>query len=153
MLDQLQTVFASFQKNDVRYLVIGGIAAVLYGVPRATFDLDILIEPTKENAQRLLDALEEIGFGTAKMTNADEIVGTEITIFTDRVRLDVQTSTPGIRFEEAWPKRVTMTFAGQNFEVVSLADLIQAKTAAGREVDLEDVKTLTSQEKESRSED
>lgn len=59
MLDQLQTVFASFQKNDVRYLVIGGIAAVLYGVPRATFDLDILIEPTKENAQKLHDALVE----------------------------------------------------------------------------------------------
>jgi uncharacterized nucleotidyltransferase DUF6036 len=153
MLDQLQTVFASFQKNDVRYLVIGGIAAVLYGVPRATFDLDILIEPTKENAQRLLDALSEIGFGTAQMTNAEEIVETEITIFTDRVRLDVQTSTPGIQFEEAWQRRVTMTFAGQTFEVVSLADLIQAKTAAGREVDLEDVRTLTSQEKEFDSED
>jgi hypothetical protein len=63
MLDQLQTVFASFQRNDVKYLVIGGIAAVLYGVPRATFDLDILIEPTEENAQKLLDALVEIGFG------------------------------------------------------------------------------------------
>jgi hypothetical protein len=58
MLDQLQTVFASLQRNDVRYVVIGGIAAVLYGVPRATFDLDILIEPTVENAQSLLDALE-----------------------------------------------------------------------------------------------
>ena len=50
MLDQLPTVFASFQRNDVKYLVSGGIAAVLYGVPRATFDLDILIEPTKVNA-------------------------------------------------------------------------------------------------------
>ena len=153
MLDQLQTVFASFQKNDVRYVVIGGIAAVLYGVPRATFDLDILIEPTKENAQRLLDALAEIGFGTAQMTNAEEIVGNEITIFADRVRLDVQTSTPGLRFEDAWRQRVTMTFAGQEFEVASLADLIQSKTAAGREVDLEDVRILTSPEEESRSED
>jgi len=153
MLDQLQTVFASFQKNDVRYLVIGGIAAALYGVPRATFDLDILIEPTRENAQRLLDALTETGFGTAELTTAEEIIGTEITIFAERVRLDVQTSTPGIRFEEAWPRRVTMTFGGQQFEVVSLADLIQAKTAAGREVDLEDVRTLTLQEQESRSED
>jgi hypothetical protein len=40
MLDQLQIVFASLQKHKVKYLVIGGIAAVLYGVPRATFDLD-----------------------------------------------------------------------------------------------------------------
>ncbi|MEP6819029.1 MAG: DUF6036 family nucleotidyltransferase [bacterium] len=147
MLDQLQSVFASFQRNDVRYLVIGGIAAVLYGVPRATFDLDILIEPTKENAQKLLDALIEIGFGTAQMTSAEEIVETEITIFTDRVRLDVQTFTPGIRFEDAWPQRVTMTYAGQELAVVSLADLIRSKTAAGREVDLEDVRILTSEER------
>ena len=153
MIDQLQSVFASFQKNDVRYLVIGGIAAVLYGVPRATFDLDILIEPTKENAQKLLNALIEIGFGTAQMTSAEEIVETEITIFTDRVRLDVQTFTPGIRFEDAWPRRVTMKYAGQELAVVSLADLIQSKTSSGREVDLEDVRILTSEQKESRSED
>ena len=153
MIDQLQSVFASFQKNDVRYLVIGGIAAVLYGVPRATFDLGILIEPTKENAQKLLNALIEIGFGTAQMTSAEEIVETEITIFTDRVRLDVQTFTPGIRFEDAWPRRVTMKYAGQELAVVSLADLIQSKTASGREVDLEDVRILTSEQKESRSED
>jgi len=149
MLDQLPTVFASFQKNDVKYLVIGGIAAVLYGVPRATFDLDILIEPTKENAEKLLIALSEVGFGTAEMTNAQEIIDTEITIFTDRIRLDVQTSTPGIRFDDAWNRRVTMTVKGQEFAVVSFADLVQSKTAAGREVDLEDVRILTSEEKKS----
>jgi len=129
--------------------VIGGIAAVLYGVPRATFDLDILIEPTKENAEKLLIALSEVGFGTAEMTNAQEIIDTEITIFTDCIRLDVQTSTPGIRFDDAWNRRVTMTVKGQEFAVVSFADLVQSKTAAGREVDLEDVRILTSEEKRS----
>lgn len=153
MLDQLQSVFASFQKNDVKYLVIGGIAAVLYGVPRATFDLDILIEPTTENAQKLLDALLETNFGTAQLTNAEDIIRTEITIFTDRVRLDVQTSTPGLLFEDAWPRRNTMTYQGQRFEVVSLPDLICSKTAAGREVDLDDVRILTTNEKALDSED
>ena len=65
MLNRLQTVFASFHSHEVRYLVIGGIAAVLHGVPRATFDLDILIEATELNAQRLLRALRAAGFGTA----------------------------------------------------------------------------------------
>ncbi len=59
MLNRLQDVFASFEKHKVRYLVIGGIAAILYGVPRATFDLDILIEASPDNAQKLLDALTE----------------------------------------------------------------------------------------------
>src|SRR5436853_2749536 len=101
MLDQLQNVFASFQKNQVRYLVIGGIAAVLYGVPRATFDLDILIEASSANAERLLRAMTEAGLGTAALTSANDVLSNEITIFTDRVRLDVQTSTPGLAFEEA----------------------------------------------------
>jgi predicted nucleotidyltransferase len=153
MLDQLQTVFASFQRNDVKYLVIGGIAAVLYGVPRATFDLDILIEPTLENAQKLLRALSEAGFGTAQLTNAEEIIETEITIFTDRVRLDVLTAAPGLIFEDAWPRRKTMVYEGQEFEVVSLPDLVLSKTAAGREVDLEDVSILTAEVKETDNED
>lgn len=46
MLNQLRDVFASLQRHQVNYAVIGGIAAVLHGVPRATFDLDILIEAT-----------------------------------------------------------------------------------------------------------
>lgn len=54
MLQRLQGVFASLRSHEVEYLVIGGIAAVLHGVPRATFDLDILIRPDRENAERLL---------------------------------------------------------------------------------------------------
>lgn len=46
MLNRLQGVFSSLQKHKVKYVVIGGIASVLHGVPRATFDLDILIEAT-----------------------------------------------------------------------------------------------------------
>ena len=153
MLDQLQSVFASFQKNDVRYLVIGGIAAVLYGVPRATFDLDVLIEPTLENTQRLLQAMSEAGLGTASLASADEVLSKEITIFTDRIRLDVQTSTPGIVFEEAWQRRVTMNYRGQVLEVVSLTDLIASKRASGRDVDLEDVRILTSKDVSSTRED
>ncbi len=142
MLDQLQSVFASFQRYEVKYLVIGGIAAVLYGVPRATFDLDILIEPSRENSQRLLDALKNAELGTASMTTAEEILATEITVFKDRIRLDVQTSTPGLVFASAWDRRVTMSYRGQQFFVVARDDLIASKRAAGRKVDLEDVRIL-----------
>ena len=142
MLNRLKGVFESFQKHEVKYVVIGGIAAVLYGVPRATFNLDILIEATPENACRLLDALLEAGMGTATLTNANEILSNEITIFKDRVRIDVQTSTPGLSFQEAWKRRKSMEYQGQVFYVVSSEDLITSKRAAGREVDLEDVRLL-----------
>src|SRR5436190_19423887 len=106
MLIRLRDVFSSLQARDVRYVIIGGIAAVLHGVPRATFDLDILIEASPDNAQHLLDALTEANFATALLITADELIAQEITIFKDRVRIDVQTSTPGIGFEEAWHNRV-----------------------------------------------
>jgi hypothetical protein len=122
--------------------VIGGIASVLYGVPRATFDLDILIDATPENTQNLLDALSEAGMGTASLTNVNEILSNEITIFKDRVRIDVQISTPGLSFQDAWRRRNTLEYRGQTFYVASREDLISSKKAAGREIDLNDVRLL-----------
>jgi len=142
MLNRLQTVFRCFQKHDVRYVVIGGIAAVLHGVPRATFDLDILIAATPDNARHLLDALLEAGLGTAALTTPDALLANEITIFKDRVRIDVQTSTPGIRFEDVWVRRQTVTYHGQDLFILNKDDLIASKRAAGREVDMEDVRVL-----------
>jgi len=57
-------VFRSLQRNEVKYLVIDGIASILYGVPNATFDIDILIEATDENAEKLLS--DRISLQTAR---------------------------------------------------------------------------------------
>jgi len=142
VLNRLRDVFASFESHDVQYVVIGGIAAVLHGVPRSTFGLDILIEASVPNARRLLDALTEAGLGTASLTSPQEIVANAITVFEDRVRIDVQTSTPGITFEAAWQRRETMAYQGQAFYVLSRDDVIASKLAAGRSIDLEDVRLL-----------
>jgi hypothetical protein len=142
VLNRLQAVFKSFQQHEVKYVVIGGIASILYGVPRATFDLDILVEATRDNAQRLLDALLDAGLGTAALTTAADILANEITIFKDRVRVDVQTSTPGILFKDAWSRRKTVAYQGQEFSILSKEDLILSKRSAGRPVDLEDVRLL-----------
>lgn len=142
MLNRLKDVFASFQKHDVRYVVIGGIAAILHGVPRATFDLDILVEATPDNARRLLDALLEAGLGTAALTTEKELLSNEITVFKDKVRIDVQTSTPGLSFQRAWDHHQTMKYQSQPFYVASKSDLIASKRAAARDIDLEDIKLL-----------
>ena len=142
MLDRLQDVFECLRKHNVKYLVIGGIAAVLYGVPRATFDLDILIDATPDNAQNLLIAFQEAGLGTALLTTADELLATEVMVFKDRARHDVQTSTPGIEFKEAWKNKNTVQYQNTDLNVVSRSDLIASKIAAGRKVDLEDVELL-----------
>ena len=122
--------------------MIGGTAAVLYGVPRATFDLDMLIEATPENAAGLLESLRDAGFGTAALIDAPELLRHEITVFRDRYRIDVQTWTPGLRFEDAWPRRVQMTYEDAPFYVASKPDVIASKRAAARPIDLEDVRIL-----------
>jgi hypothetical protein len=100
-------------------------------------------QPTKRRFCILLDALLEAGMGTASLTDVDEILSNEITIFKDRVRIDVQTSTPGLIFQDAWARRNTLEYQGQSFYVVSREDLISSKKAAGRTVDLDDVRLLT----------
>ena len=76
------------------------------------------------------------------MTTADDVLANEITIFKDRVRIDVQTRTPGITFAGAWQRRQTIAYHGQEFSILAKDDLITAKRAAGRPVDLEDVRIL-----------
>lgn len=142
MLNRYRDVFKCFRCRGVKYVVIGGIASVLHGVPRATFDLHILIEATPENAGRLLEALLEAGMGTAALTTPEAVLANEITVFNDRVRLDVQTSTPGISFAEAWRNRLAVSFEGEEICVLSKADLVRSKRAAGRPVDMEDVRLL-----------
>lgn len=142
MLNQLQGVFKCLKKHKVKYLVIGGIAAVLYGVPRATFDLDILIEATPKNVKKMLDAFLEAGLYTASLTSVEEVLATEITVFKDLVRIDVQTKTPGLEFKKAWKNRNTMQYKMIDFQVVAKNDLIASKVAAGRKRDIEDVQLL-----------
>jgi hypothetical protein len=89
-----------------------------------------------------LTALLEAELGTASLITPEELLANEITVFKDRVRIDVQTSTPGLVFSQAWNRRISMTFQGQSFYVVSKEDLIATKKAAGREIDLSDVNLL-----------
>lgn len=144
MLNLYRDVFKSLSCHEVRYVVIGGVAAILHGVPRATFDLDILIEATEDNAGRLLDAFLEVGLGTAALIEPQTLLANEITIFRDRLRIDVQTRTPGIEFEDAWRRRSRLTYDGGEFFIICKDDLIRSKEAAGREIDLADIRLLDS---------
>jgi hypothetical protein len=125
-------------------VVIGGIAAIVHGVPRTTFDVDLLIEASGPNAARLLKALEAAGIDSAALTTPQQLLAHEITIFKDVVRIDVQTSTPGLSFADAWHRRVEREVSGVPYWILSKPDLIAAKRAAGRPKDLEDVRVLES---------
>lgn len=133
-------VYRSFNAHRVRYILIGGPAAVFYGFPRVTKDVDLFIEPALANATRALRALEAAGFGTAALTTPEQPLAHEVTIFKDVMRLDLLTAVKGVSSPMVWRRRVTKRIEGVRVPVIQLDDLITAKKAAGRGIDLEDVK-------------
>ena len=152
MFDRLKGVFESLNSHQVKYLVIGGVAAIAHGSERNTFDLDILIEPTLENAQRLLQALLAANFGTAALITPEELLRQEIVKFRDWVLIDVMTAAPGLEWRQAWDRRVTGEARGVTLPTISLEDLLASKRAAGRKKDLADIEFLTTGEDEAHAE-
>jgi hypothetical protein len=76
------------------------------------------------------------------LTTPEELLRHEITVFKDKVRIDVFTQPPGLTFSTAWEHRLQLWYQPQSFWVVSKVDLLAAKRASGRPKDLEDVRLL-----------
>ena len=135
-------LYECLQQHNVDYVVIGGVAAIIHGVPRTTLDIDLLIAANEINARALLLALLDAGLGTATLTDAADILAHEVTIFRDRIREDVQTRTPGIDFEQARSRALVLDVDGVKIPVLSIADLLASKEAANRPKDQQDLVVL-----------
>ena len=143
----LTTDFKEFvellNKHEVRYLVVGGYAVAVYGHPRYTKDLDIWIEASNKNSDRLLLALNEFGFGSLDLNREDFLQpGWIVQLGYPPNRIDLLTSVSGLQFSESYETRNMVVTAGQLISFVSLSDLIRSKVAAGRPQDLADVHHL-----------
>ncbi len=135
-------VFKSLNAAGAKYLVVGGFAVIRYGVPRLTKDLDIFIESTFENAQRVLEGLRQAGIGTAYLTDANNLLNQEIVILEDWFRVDILRVMKGMTFDATWKQRNLIELTDISVPFISLPDLIEAKQAAGRPRDIADVKLL-----------
>lgn len=127
----------------VRFLIVGAHALAVHGRPRATGDLDVLVEPTLANAARLGSALERFGFAklarqTTELATPDRMV----TLGRPPLRIDVMTSISGVSFARAWRGRRVVRFGGQRVGVLGRADFERNKRAAGRPQDLLDLELL-----------
>lgn len=133
----------SLTDHDVRYLVVGGYALAAHGLPRATGDLDawVLIDP--DNARRVMAALTDFGFGALGLAAADfTIPGRVVQLGYPPYRVDILTSIDGVRFDEAWPGRLTVQVDGIPLQVIGREDLIRNKVASDRPQDRVDVARL-----------
>jgi hypothetical protein len=129
---------------EARFLVVGGYAVALHGRPRATKDLDVWVEATKDNAPRVMRALRAFGAPLQGLLEHDlEAPGVGLQIGVPPQRIDILTAPSGILFEEAWPNRVEVSLAPDLVcPFLGLADLLKNKRAAARPQDLADVAAL-----------
>src|SRR5205807_8360018 len=129
----------SFNEHQVRYLIVGAYAVMKYTEPRYTKDLDIWVEPTKDNAQKVFTALSEFGAPLNAVTPED-FTKTDL-IFQIGLaphRIDVLMAVKGLEFAKAWERRVEASFEDVTMNLVCKEDLLTSKEAAGRPQDLID---------------
>jgi predicted nucleotidyltransferase len=128
---------------EVDYLIVGGFAVMKYGEPRYTKDLDVWVHNSLQNSVRVVEALKKFGAPlehdgiTAETFSAKQVV---YQIGVAPVRIDILTEISGVKFSNAWEKRVASTFFGVPVHFISLDDLVTNKQALGRSSDLKDLK-------------
>lgn len=128
-------------EEDARYCVVGATAMQLWGTTRATRDIDILIEPTIENAQRVLAALRRLPFGVAAEHTPAEIVSRGVTMIGDTPNVDVLTRAWNLEWAVAERDVAVFSIEGVPVPTVSIPHLIESKRT-GRLQDLADIQVL-----------
>ncbi len=130
-----------FDKHSVKYIVVGAIAMIKYGYIRGTGDIDIWVEKSSKNAQKISAALEEFG---APITDEGifEIEQNILQIGVAPNRIDIITSVDGLEFSKAWKQKERLEYEKISISVLSLDDIITNKLSTGREKDILDAKKL-----------
>ena len=143
--DDFRDLLACLRDGGVDYVIVGAHALAAHQLPRATGDLDVLVRPTIDNAERVYRALAEFGapLTTHGVTTADfAATGTVYQIGLPPRRIDVLTSISGVSFEEAWGGSFELEIQGESLRFLGRDELIRNKRAAGRPKDLVDVAAL-----------
>ena len=136
-----EKLLQSLNVRNVRYVVIGATAFPIHGYARATLDVDILIDATRENAERTREALGDFGYDIADLS-VEDLRTKKVLIREYVLQTDIHPFVAGVTFGEVWKNRVESRLGETPAAFASLDDLIQMKEAAGRPKDLEDLRVL-----------
>lgn len=145
MIDDFRDILTELKKSGAQFLVVGAHALSVYGVPRATVDLDIWIRADAENAGRVYAALAAFGapLEALGISQADFQTPDVVTQFgLPPLRIDLMTSVSGLRFDDVWPSRLEAEIEGVRVTILDRDSFIRNKRASGRKKDLADLELL-----------
>lgn len=151
LLEELKILSIKLDQAGIDYALCGGLAIAIYARPRATLDIDIMVQPdyfseTKKAAQELgytmASATMEFNDGAVKLQRLSKVEKATGEYFV----LDLLIVTPEIK--KAWDDRTTIEWEGYPLKVVSPQGLILLKSLRNSGQDKEDIEYLRSLENE-----
>jgi hypothetical protein len=132
-----------FNEHHVEYMIVGGYALAFHGAPRYTGDMDIYINPEHKNAERVMEALEEFGFGSFGLRTEDFMHQEKIIqLGVPPVRIDIITSITGVSWQDASSGKVKGQYGDIEVYYIGRDQFISNKKAAGRRRDIADLELL-----------
>ncbi len=129
--------------NKIKFLVVGAYAMGIHGYPRATGDLDIWVEASTENSEKIYQSLSEFGAPLSEVTKStfcEEGIIFQIGVAPRRI--DIITKIDGVDFNKAYSDKQEIEVEGIKIPFLSKKNLIKNKESTGREKDKLDVKYL-----------
>jgi len=140
-----QDFLRALWQQKVRYILVGGYSVILHGYSRTTGDLDIWVEKTAENYEQLAQAFIKFGMPVFDMTLINFLHNPTLDVFTfgrPPVAIDIITELKGLKFEEAYAQAINTEVDGIMIRLIQYHHLLQAKSAAGRPRDQNDLDNL-----------
>jgi len=132
-----------FNGHQVEYMIVGAYALAYHGAPRFTGDIDIFVKPSLDNAQRILSALSDFGFGSLNLTVEDfQNPDSVIQLGVPPVRIGIITSMTGVTWEEADKGKIEGLYGDIPVHFLGREQYISNKRAIGRKKDLADLESL-----------
>ncbi|MEO6638367.1 MAG: hypothetical protein ABIN25_08825 [Ginsengibacter sp.] len=135
----------ALNENEVKYVLVGGMAVILHGYVRGTGDMDVWVNKTKTNYQKLVKAFARFGMPVFDMTQ-DAFMGQEFDVWgigVPPVRIKIMTAVKGLDFEETYQQSLIYNEEGLQIKFIHITHLLRAKKAAGRFRDLDDIDQLS----------
>ncbi len=136
----------SLNDNDVEYLLVGGFSVILHGYSRTTGDMDIWVNRTAENYERMRKAFLQFGMPVFDMTKENFLSHPNWDVFTFGVppaAIDIMVKVKGIDFTDCLSRSVHFEDDDLKIRTINLADLMAAKKTSGRPKDLDDLENLS----------
>jgi len=124
-IDDLVAICRNLNEKGVQYVLIGGFAVNYYGLPRATEDIDLLVDPSKENILKIKEALSFLPDNAVKEVALDDVEQYEVVRVADEVVIDLLKKACAVTFETAGIEY--FEFKGVKIPVADIMTMIMTK--------------------------